>query len=374
MSRYQYTYQPQEGPTRSEIATWEEERANFLYHPGNPAAPQGSREAQTWGVPDAYLPHKDAVSFAIARMKRDVAHVPQDEELRLEFKFSLWLVCLAHFLWFRTNAGAAWLLRFFGVEEVNPFWDGYAYIYIDPSTQRRIQITENCGIELRIFDRRERVLSPPITSERDALIEDMQQRVRSLRDPNAGRDCPEPQPGMYHWVSEQLRDWFVEPTPNKNWPSNKSTRISGYQWAKNLERREGVLFYESLDKVELYKERAYRLKDGRGGVLWCGPQNMQIEPMPDFFRHQHQVSESEVDDMFRCFSCQKIRPCLPVTREHHLCCSCYGAQMEKDDRPTLDWCMMRECKRCPAHIGTRSELVNLKNKLNRGPVLPVQRA
>ena len=180
----------------------------------------------------------------------------------------------------------------------------------------------------------------------------------------------------YFWVSEQLRDWFLETNPNKHWPSEKPNRIGGYQWAKALERKKGVLFYDALDKVELFKTRAYRLKDQRGGVLWAGGKDMRVIPLPDYFRTYecNRFTDHQLDNAFRCSSCGKMRACTPATGEHKMCSRCFGSIAEKDDRPSLDRCTMHECHKCPDHLANHSDLVNLKNKLNEEYRFPVRRA
>jgi hypothetical protein len=375
MSRY--TIDQKFPATSEEIARWEQEASYYAFHPPDPRAPEGSVQATSWGIPPDYLPPKDAVEFVIACFKRDIAEVPFATKLRPEFKFSIVSTCMAHFLWLRTKAGAAWLLRFFGIEEVKPFWSGYAYIYVDPSTKAASQITQDCGLELRIFTRRERDFNPPITEDHDATTEEMQKLLNRYRDPTAVEPAANAAPEMYHWVSEQLRNWFAEPTPNKNWPTQKPNRISGIQWARNLKRSDSVLFYDALDKIELYKDRAYRIKDPNskdptGGFFWTGSANMRLIPLPDFYR-QGGMAEHQIENLFRCYSCGKMRPCLPTTNDQKLCCSCYGTHIERDERPTLNLCLMRECVACPAHLQSLSDLINLKNRLNRAIPNPIQR-
>lgn len=382
MSRY--TVSPSYPPTHEELERWRREKAYFDYQAPSPRAPEGSPEHRGWGLPKEYWPPKDAVEYVMYMFKREVAQVPQHEQLHPEFKWSIVIVCMAIFMWLRTKAGAEWLMKFYGVEEVPPFWDGYAYIYIDPKTRTPIHINRDGGIELRIFRSCERYLESPISSEYDSVIKDMQEIVNNARNPRAQEPTPEPPGDMYRWVAEKVRAWFhnpnytMDPRTGQQVSVDRKGKLSGYQWAKNLERRKGVPFFEALDKVEVFKIRAYRLKDRRGGLLWCGVHDMKLVPLVDVYRHQGTMAAHELDNAFRCSSCHKMRTCLPVTRDYKLCCSCFGQQFERDDRPTLSWCTMRECAVpketcCPKHIPTHGDLVNLVNRLNRDPGFPVQR-
>ena len=94
---------------------------------------------------------------------------------------------------------------------------------------------------------------------------------------------------------------------------------------------------------------------------------------PDYLRASQTVSEHQIQNTFQCSSCAKIRPCTPVTKSQKMCCSCFGGLVEKDKRPTLDWCTMSECRACTEHLESKSDLINLKNRLNREATFPVRR-
>ena len=382
MSRYTIT--PSAPVTHEELERWRREKSYFDFQPPNPHAPENSPEHKGWGLPPQYWPPKDAVEFVTFMFKRDVAQRPQGEQLRPEFKWSIVVTCVAYFLWLRTKPGYDWLMRFYGVEEIPPFWDGYAYIYVDPKTNTPVHITREASISLRIFRACERAVDAPISSAYDELADEMQGLVNEARNPRAAEPVPEPPGDMYYWVANQLRTWFhnpayiPDPQTGHQVTLNRKGKLSGYQWAKTFERRKGVLFYEALDKVETLAVRAYRLKDPRGGLMWSGIRSMKLVPLVDVYRHQRTMAEHELDNTFRCSSCQKMRSCLPLTNEYKLCCACFGRQMETDDRPTLKWCTYRECAvpketGCPMYIDSESDLIALKNRLNRGPQFPVER-
>jgi len=377
MSRY--TIAQGYPPTPEEVAQWQRE-ANYLrYQAPNPHAPEGTSAALGWGIPEDWLPHGDCVEHVMAIFKRDVAGVPMREKLRPEYKWSILSVCMAHFLWFRTEPGYRWVLKFFGVEEVTPFFNAYAYMYAlrETGTEQNhyVKIDHNGPIKLRIYRRCERTLDSPVSEPYDEASEQMQMLLSQARDPNAVEPMAESSPDMYHWVSEQIRDWFLELSPSKEWPSRKPNRIGGYQWVKNLKRPSGDLVFEPLNQVELHKGRAYKLKPDNGNVIWCGGKSIRAVPLKDYYTQQEncRFTEHQLDNMFRCSSCNKMRSCTPATGEHKMCVHCFGTIVEKDDRPALNLCTMHECRRCTDHLSNHSELVNLKNRLNRDVHFPVRR-
>jgi len=374
-----YTLSQGYPPTPEEMARWNREAQYFQFQAPLANAPVGTSAAVGWGIPHGYMPHGDAVEHVMAMFKRDVAGVSLREKLRPEYKWSIVSVCMAHFLWFRTAAGAEWVMKFFGAEEVPPFFDGYAYLYVSKESgnakNHYVLLEKNGPVSLRVFRRTERVLDPPIKEAFDPAVEHMQALLQNARDPNAQESIAEASSDMYFWVSEQLRDWFLEVSPNKHWPTEKPKRVSGYHWAKSLERVKGQLFYDALDKVELFKTRAYRLRDEKGGLLWCGGKDIRAVPLQDYYRnHEHnRYTEHQLDNIFRCSSCGKVRACTPVTGEQKMCAHCFGSIVQKDEREALSWCTMKECNKCPDHLSNRSDLVNLKNRLNREVHFPVQR-
>lgn len=374
-----YTISQAYPPSYDELQRWDREAQYFEYQAPYPNAPRGTAAESGWGIPNGFGPSNDAVEHVMAKFKRDVAGVPNHEKLLPEYKWSIISVCMAHFLWLRTRMGAEWLMRFYGVEEIPPFFDGYAYIYVSQDKEGKhrhnIELTKGGEIELRVFRRCERFLEPPVSDSTSPVVDDMQQTMKDVRSPDAQEPIAEASGDMYHWVSEQLRDWFLEPVPNKHWPTAKATRITGEQWARTLKRNDSQLFYEALDQIQLYKKRAYRLRGSDSGLLWCGGADIRAVPLQDYLRNskQGQYSEHQIDNMFRCYSCNKLRACTPASGDHKMCSHCFGSVVQKDDRPALDWCTMRECNKCPDHIVNHGDLVNMKNRLNRGVHFPVQR-
>jgi hypothetical protein len=365
-------------PTPEEVQRWAREAEYFAYQEPNQNAPSSSPASRGWGVRQDYKPPVDAVEHVAAMFKREVAGAGTDAVLRPEFVWSIFSVCLAHFLWLRTEEGARWLMKLYGVEEVPAFKDAYAYFYLNKQEMvngepRRVPIDESTGLQIRVFRSCDKDLDPPITSEEDETIQNMQGILRRARNPNANELIAEATPNMYFWVSEQIRDWLREPQANHHWPTYKSTRISGPQWARSLESRPGVLVYSPLQQVEMHRGRAYRLQDKDKTVIWCGGQDIRVMRRDDYDRAYNGLSEHNIEGIYRCSSCGKVRACTPVTKHQKMCCHCFGSIVEKDLRPTLDWCTMKECKHCTEHLETSSDLINLKSRLNREATFPVRR-
>lgn len=382
MSRYT------DQPTSEEAARWAREAEYFSFREPNPNAPPATSAAIGWGVPREYKPPVDAVHYVTAIFKREVAGCSVDKTLRPEFEWSIFSVCLAHFLWLRTKEGVTWLLRFYAIEEVPPFTEAYTYFYLNKAQlidgrPARVPIGNDSGIQLRIFRRCERDLDPPIESPLDESVSTMRDILRKARNPNATELIAEATPDMYHWVSEQLREWFLETKVDKHWPTYKENRITGYEWAKNLESRPGQLVYSPLTTVDTFNGRAYRLKDRDGDVRWGGKKkgngteeersDVVLMTKPDFLRSEGTISEHLIQGRFQCSSCGMLRPCTPVTQSQKMCCHCFGKLCEKGERPTLNWCTMGECKNCPEHLESNYDLINLKNRLNREATFPVKR-
>lgn len=386
---------PTDIPSREESRRWDNEAETFVFKPANPNATPGSIEAKIWGVPADRLPPIDAASYVFAHFRQDVQNIQVHDrhhrdyiELHPMFKWSLSSVTIAHFLWFRTPAGARWLMRLFGVDEIEPFREGYHYFWVDPRTQnpfgldkptyradaynpsRQILAT---GVELRIFREWERNLDPPCSADNRRPVEEMKKLLSMYRNPYAEEPIALPDDQVFFWISERLRDWFVEPQPSRDWPTLKADRIVGWQWVRKLERSPGVPFYEAIEKVAFFKGRAYRLKDAKGDVRWCGGKEIRAVPLKDLYREQAQMSEAQITETFQCASCRKTKACVPYTAANKRCCHCYALEFEQGERPTLDKCTYdRECKSCPDVVGSYQDLVTIKNRLNRpartGPV------
>jgi hypothetical protein len=384
---------PTDRPTRDEQQHWEAEANAFAYKPGNPQAPQNSIDYRSWGIPREKLPPPDAFAYVMAHYREHEQSLRVHDkghrdyvEIHPAYRWSFAAACMAHFLWFRSPAGAAWIMGLYGVEEVQPFYDGYSYFWIDqtgkamqlaPPQYQVDRFTERkklvAGVELRIFREWERMLDPPCSQQRPGPVEEMKQLLLSYRNPLVKTEPHLPNEQVFYWVSEVLRDWLLEPKPDREWPTRKVDRISGMQWVQQLDRGPNTKFFEALEKIATYKGRAYRLRDNNGGVYWCGGKEIRCVPLKDLYLDNKLMNAGEVEVAFRCTSCQKLRACLPHTGTAKLCCHCYSVEMDQNDRPTLERCTMdRECKNCPDMISSPQDLVTLKNRLNRpartGPV------
>jgi len=373
-----FTISQSNQPTQAEYERMDREARYFEYCPPNQNAPSSSAAARGWGLMREHAPPPDAVEYVMAMFKRDIAGDSVEALLHPNYKWSIVSVCMAHFAWLRTPAGATWLLRLFGVEEVPMFGEAYAYTYLDRANPingepQRVPLDQQSGVQLRIFRACEAKLDPPITVDHDEKISIMKDILRKARNPNATEPIPEPAGDMYVWVSEQLREWFLEPQANLRWPTPKATRITGRQWAKTVTRADGSLVYPALANVEQFQGRAYRLQDREGSVRWCGGEDIRFMLKPDYHRANQTMSEFQIQTTYCCSSCGKVRPCTPVTRDQKMCCHCFGAISERDRRPTLDWCTMKECRNCPDHLESQADLLNLKNRLNREAQFPVKR-
>jgi hypothetical protein len=390
-----FNVKPTDRPSREDETYYLEEAGFFDFRPANPNAPQDSPDSRGWGIPKHKLPPPDAMAYLLAHYMEDQLGLrvhdktrPDYTAIHPQYKWSFVCACMAHFLWFRTNNGAAWINRFYGVQERPAFREGYVYFWIDPKLNSASMLKEPVyrrdardssrqqladGVELRIFREWERSSSPPCSVQNAAPLEEMKKLLARYRNPYANRDTALPPDKAFFWASEVLRDWFLEAAPDRDWPTRKGTRICGWQWVKALEKAPGVPFFEALSKVSLYKGRAYRLQDATGGVYWCSGKEIKIVPRNDLYLQQNAMTDAQVDGMFRCHNCRTRRPCVPYTGDAHRCCSCYGVELERDDRPTLNQCTMdRECKACPKLIKSNSDLVMLKNRLSApiktGPV------
>ena len=373
-----YTINQYQQVSKEEQERWTREANYFQHTPPNPAAPESSPARKGWGIAKEMKPPVDCVEYVNAVFKRDVAAVTQDSKLRPEFRWSIFSVVMAHFLWFRTEDGFHWLTGLFGVQEVEAFTEGYVYFGNDKQAGAKVVIGPESGLKLKIFQRCDRSLEPAIPSPTDEVLTDMRALLTRARDPNAYEQIPMPAGDMFHWVSEQIRDWLIETKVDRHWPTYKVDRISGVQWVKSAERRPGVKMFEVLDRVEQFGGRAYRVTDVAGNSTWLGskddqPRFVRVMTKPDYLRVYQGVSEQTIAEAFRCSSCGKVLPCTPVTQRHKMCCNCMGTIGEKDQRRTLDWCTMRECKHCPNHLESEEDLRNLKSRLNREASFPVRR-
>jgi len=406
----QFNVNPTDRPTVEDAKFWAEQANSFAYHQPNPRAPGGSLESLGWGIPPERMPPKDAISYVMCRYREQElglrlhthtatcssrrANVQCDcafVALHPMFKWSFLSVVMAHFLWFRTTPGAKWIMALYGVQEVAPFSDAYAYYWVNAQSGKTVEVmspnthpvygedrytgrkTLVSNIEMRIFREWERCLDPACSAVNTRPVEQMKALLSKMRCPHINDEVPFPADDVWYWVSEAIRDWFLESKPNKEWPTHKPDRITGWQWVRALERAPGVPFFDGMAKVPLFKGRAYRLKDPRGGVYWCGGSEIRIVPIKDLYQAQGVMDEPQVEQTFRCMSCRKRRPCVPSTGSSHRCCHCFAIELEGADRPSLQRCTMsRECKACPDVLHNNSDLVRLKESLRypgvTGPV------
>jgi hypothetical protein len=373
--------------SHEETERWDQEAQNFEYQEGDPRAPKGSEEQKGWGIHPSERPPHDLVEYIMGKFREEVANVPQTDangkliQLRPQFKWSVLSICFAHFLWLREEPGAKWLMRLYEVEEVDPFWDAYSYFHITPGSQVPMRVDRAGPWELRIFRRiDEREKEAPVNLPDEGNLGGMIELLRRRRDPDAYDEMPIASDDLYQWASAHIRDWLVDPSPSRDFPVPRPDRISGEQWVRTLERSPGVLFYEGISNIEIYKRKAFRLRDARvtsgRAVAWCGPENMKAVPNIDLDQHGRTMQAHDIDTKYRCVSCNSIRNCTPLTgKDNRMCAWCYGATVERDERPTMSFCTRSECRsknsHCEKHISNQRQLTTIKNKLNRGAKFPV---
>jgi hypothetical protein len=381
---------PRDLPTAEDAAYWRAEREAYIYQAPNPHAPQDSPEFRGWGIPPHRAAPPDALDWVIGKYREDdldlYHHDPRDKDnyvpLHPKFAWALAAATMAHFAWFRTAPGARWINRFFGVQEIAPFFEGYAYFWVDPSSPNADppQLTGN----LRIFRQWERCVEPPcpgVGSQRDGKpFDQMVKLLESYRSPYAS-EPGEHMEEVFSWVSLRIRDWFLEPRAEDRWPFYKKGRISGAEWIKQQQRSDGTPFYEAIDRIVRYHRaayanqspgpvRAYRFEDQRGNVYWCAGNEIRVVPLIDVHKvFRHDMNEKQLAEVFSCRGCRRTRSCVPYTKRDHLCCNCYAREIEQGtSMPTLDKCtMLPECKACPDRIDSNAGLVSLKQRWNRAP-------
>lgn len=376
-------------PSDQEKLPWQRQLMFLREHksgsPIDPNNPQLGSDHRSWGIPDRFWPPVDCVEYIMAMFKQKVAQQPAElrfvngawrEEAYLvpESKFVISAVTLAHFSWFGCAQGAEWLLNFYGVEEKEPH-PGYLYAYIQRQTGKVFELGPKSGLKLRIFERVERNFTPPITDQAEPLILELKQLLERSRSPYASAHEPiqHAAGGMYRWASEQIRDWLMEPVPSPSFPYPKQDRLSGPRWAKTVTSTDGSPRYHALSKIDEFGGRAYRIEDKNGQVFWCGPQEISHPPITDVDRSNGRV-EREIDAVYRCASCNKIRCCIVSTGTgHRMCRHCVGVQLQKNERSELDWCLYRECKACPDHVSDPERLRLKIDDLNRASPFPVNR-
>lgn len=392
-------------PTEDDLAYWTNEIAAYEYHPPNPGVPSDRVEYGGWGIPPDRLAPKDAVDYVLGKYREEELdlyhHDPRDEykytAIHPMYKWTIISAVWAHFLWFRTKPGAAWILQFFGVQEVEPFYSACIYQWVDPRQEELHTLKppefDQDGrmkpgfVKLQIFRQWERVVHPACPGEttrgKDTPFDQMTKLLEQYRDPLA-RDPGEWKEKVFNWVSEKIRNWFLEPSADDRWPTYRRGRLSGTQWVRALERSQGKPFYEALSKIAKYQHasyrnksviRAYRIQDANGGVHWCAGSEMRIIPKLDYHQIQKDLTDDQLESEFGCKGCRHRRTCVPHSGSEGFCCHCYAQQIEQGTHmPTLDLCtMIPECKNCPDRIDSNTVLINLKQKWNRGPSSPIPR-
>ena len=365
------SYTTKAPPTPDEIAPWRRQKIYLWGHnPGDPIDPEnpqlGIDHQRTWGFPAWQWPPADAMDYLIGVFKREIAQCATTEYLRPKFRFAIEIVALAHFAWFAANEGAEWLLGFFGVERIDPH-PGFVYVYIDPRTGSYYEISKRTGMDLTMFQSCAREYQAPIVDQQSPHVEEFKTFLESHRSPYSPMSEPiqHPASGMYTWVSGKITEWLLAVTADLDWPFPKPDRISGPKWARTTTKADGTLRYTALSKLEEFGHRAYRIEDGNKNVIWCGPNDMRMPPLIDVER-SNGVSESELQLRYRCSSCGAIRTCTVTTGTgQRLCRHCVGVQLEKNERPMLDWCLYSECKRCTDYFDSPDKLGYYINQLNK---------
>jgi len=318
----------------------------------------------------------DCYEYVAANFKREVANCRLNEKLTLDYKYTLLSTLMTTFEWLRTKDGTEWLLKLYGIEQVEPH-PGYSYFYegsrlVEPEFSLRIYTS----------DRTQRIaMSPFEYYEKEALVV----KMKDLLEYRRGRsDTParHASDGMWAWVGSYVRNWLAETKADTTWPTTKPDRISGYNWAKGLMRAgsQTERVWNVISQLELHQERVYRIQKPAyverfdngirrqvqpesPGILWAGRAKMRTVPLDELEKHMG-VAPAVVEQRYRCASCGNIRCCISGGSQDRLCMNCRGVQLETESRPSLEWCRYRECRNCPEHLRNAEDLLNLANRLN----------
>jgi hypothetical protein len=403
---------PRDLPTAEDSAHWRTEREAYIYSPPNKYAPADSPEYSGWGIPLSRSAPTDAIDWVIATFREEELdiyhHDPRDREryipIHPKFAWTLALATMAHFAWFKTPVGGQYLNRFFGVQEVEPFFSGYAYLWVDPQNPQS-NPTELIPKTLRIFRQWERVADPACPGafhkKGDRSFIQMTKLFETYRSPLApdiGSMRSERELEAQHneevfdWVSEALQRWLINPKSDDQKPFHRKGRISGPEWVRNQKNSNGSSTYGALDKIVQYHRsayankspgsvRAYRIqavdRNGtpHGDVRWCAGNEIRVIPRMDYHRSfKRDMDERTIAKTFGCRGCRHTRSCVPHTGRDQLCCHCFGKEIESStSTQVLGRCtMLPECKACEDRIDNNTGLVNLKQRWNRdvrtGPV------
>lgn len=375
-----YTYDPRVNPpSPQEIEHWERQIAYFAYHEGDQGAPVGSTNATTWGIPEWMTPHEDFWEYLVMHLKRE-DRAPTTNKLVPQVKYGIFVAALAHSAWLVSQEGAAWVLSMFGIEEIAPFDTAYLYRYRHPDG-RRLEVGSHTGRAMRAWRRVPRNIEPPIPSDNHPRTRELYAIAKAARYPFADAGpMPDVNSSVFYWTSSKLRNWFTEEKADPNYPTNKPSRMVGRQWALSLRRPDNPNqpFFRALHEMQKSGERAYRIQEGQHEPFWCGPATattggIESIPMVDVAKDRG-YGPDQLRALYACQSCNAVRTCVSRPQNGpQLCMHCYGIMVEKDQRPSLDWCTYDECKACTDYIGSAEQLVQIKTRLNRQGSFPVNR-
>jgi hypothetical protein len=382
---------PRDIPTPDDTAYYREEREAYTWSPPNPHAPKDSPEYVGWGIPPNRAAPIDAVDWVLGHYRQEELklfdHDPRDRNryvpLHPKFTWALAAATFAHFDWFKTGPGGQYINRFFGIQEVDPFFDGFVYFWKRRPEDDPYQLTSG---NLRIWRQWERVVEPACPGDRHdnpkkQPFDQMKRLLTHRRSPYARTEPPEHMEEVFNWVSDFIRRWFLESQVDESWPFYRKGRLSGAEWVRRQKQDDGSPVWEALSKIAGYHRanyqrrspgpvRAYRFQRKDGRVYWCSDNEMGVMPLTDYHRKlKRDMNDQQVTAKFGCRACRHVRSCVPSTGNDHLCCHCFSKEVEHGtDRPTLDRCtMLPECRTCPDRIDSNSDLVRIKQSWNRSP-------
>ena len=200
--------------------------------------------------------------------------------------------------WIKSKAGAHWVFKIFGVQEVD-LHPGFNYLYFNPQKRERRRLDPN---KIRCFRRIDR-------EQPDVPIEAIETAKRVVF--TEGWKLPDDITFTLAYTS--YRYWL------KSSP--------GTYWAKEL--------FSPIKYLDVYDGITYRCVSATGEVYWFSDQEVVSEPR----------SETH------CECCQELRPCTDdYTGLGNLCNRCYSDSF--GDEETLAYCNRHECRAydCPNYI------------------------
>ena len=378
MADYSFTYATGGAPTPAQAQYWEQEFRLFQHQPPDPSARSEARQ-RGWGFDPWLLPPEDCYDFVVANLKRQL-RVEATDRFRPEAKYSIFCTLTAYFSWLRTQEGTRWLLALYGIDIVAPH-PGYAYFY-----QNERLIEPRFGLRIYQVDRSARTLKVPHEYAGMGLLGRLKDILVSRRGPS-NTPLPEPRDRMWCSVGGCLRDWLIEKDADRNWPTHKPDRISGYVWARGLlwPGSQTDYVWTVIGKAEDYTDdnRLYRIQSpafeerlvggvmkriaaSNPGVIWTDRKQMHVVPLTDVDKHQG-ADATTIEAKYRCRSCDQIRCCTMSkgrAGNDRLCMNCHGTQLESGERSSFDFCQRRECRNCPEYLRSDEERINLVSRLN----------